>query len=970
MRRRRSSRGSWPIAILLTLAAQPIAAQNGANEPVDPARAAASYRLLAQSHAVRERNPGLALLLGIEGYRQAATRLAREAVSRALMATREQRTVLVSPSGVTSVRFSPDGGRIVTTSNEGWTAIWDARTGQFLAELVGARSADERVPSAATAAFAPDGSLVLLTRHTGPALLWDPASGATTPLEHQRGEHPIRDQVAHFAAGGTRLVVGVSRNNGGSRVDPVGHVFDAQTRQQLARFDGIEPVVCGAGTHFATYDYAGKRVRVFALAAPDRPLEIVVDEGPLGVQLGASGGVAVVPTRSGLMVYDATNGRPLRRIETSTFASLVAIGEADGKRRIAVARAPSRLELYDLDSGERTSALPLDGSTATCLAFGPTGDVVACGLADGRIELVAAVDARRIASLAGHDLAVTGLCFDAAGRRLLSASADGTVRIWRVGGPDSVTELEDFQRQNSGHTAIAPDSGLLAYGASYLSPMPIWDLATGRKLADVPSNHPEDPIFLPGGERLLHRDSKATRVWSRSEPNTTVDLGVVAKNKVFALHPDGGSFVLVDGGKLRRQDLGGAVIWEVAVEQDPTAVAFSANGEHLFVARWQPRALTCLATANAKQVWRSELPDTATQGGMISTAIAASHRHVAVSIGPDAAIHILDRASGEMVTTLTGHDGTNVSVLRFSPDDSRLVTAAGDWTVRLWDTRSWQNLATVERARSWSYESWWPHALVTFSPDALYYAFCFQQEPFAQVRSCLDGALAWECRDPRDGVQALQFDQASQFLLVATRSGLVYRYPAIPILHGERARPRELLPDEYATYVLDDGDPERTTKARSYRLRFVARHRLPAPHELELVWPALVEGRLAAADLDAAASIAVRQRLRLPDCRRSRIALALAHLRQGEPAEAVAQLEDATLTLRAAAPEFGRRDREATDALLASAVRALARVALGEPEKAAAEFDDLHTAAHDPQQLDAASLGALVDELRAALDRK
>lgn len=92
-------------------------------------------------------------------------------------------------------------------------------------------------------------------------------------------------------------------------------------------------------------------------------------------------------------------------------------------------------------------------------------------------------------------------------------------------------------------------------------------------------------------------------------------------------------------------------------------------------------------------------------------------------------------------------------------------------------------------------------------------------------------------------------------------------------------------------------------------------------------------------------------------------------MRSGEPAKAVDGLDDPTLMVRAAAPNFGRRDRKATDALFACAVRALARVALGEREAAAAEFDQLDEATHNAKQLDAATLMTLVDELRAALGR-
>jgi peptidoglycan hydrolase-like protein with peptidoglycan-binding domain len=64
-------------------------------------------------------------------------------------------------------------------------------------------------------------------------------------------------------------------------------------------------------------------------------------------------------------------------------------------------------------------------------AFSPDGGRVAFGLADGRILVHDVASGAVTATLEGHRAGVSGLAF-ADGRRLVSASEDGTIRVWDV----------------------------------------------------------------------------------------------------------------------------------------------------------------------------------------------------------------------------------------------------------------------------------------------------------------------------------------------------------------------------------------------------------------------------------------------------------------------------------------------------------------------------------------------------------
>ena len=66
-----------------------------------------------------------------------------------------------------------------------------------------------------------------------------------------------------------------------------------------------------------------------------------------------------------------------------------------------------------------------------------------------------------------------------------------------------------------------------------------------------------------------------------------------------------------------------------------------------------------------------------------------------VSGSDDNTIRLWDTQSGDNIATLEGHSATVWSVA-FSPDGSRIVSGSSDNTIRLWDTQSGDNIATLE----------------------------------------------------------------------------------------------------------------------------------------------------------------------------------------------------------------------------------------------------------------------------------
>ena len=110
-------------------------------------------------------------------------------------------------------------------------------------------------------------------------------------------------------------------------------------------------------------------------------------------------------------------------VESLAFSPAGTVLASGSYREIKLWHRPAPVKSYVL------SGL---GESTQCAVVSPDGKVIAAGDADGKIRLFDASTGKTAGELAGHDSAVTALCFSRDGSRLVSASTDMTSRIWDV----------------------------------------------------------------------------------------------------------------------------------------------------------------------------------------------------------------------------------------------------------------------------------------------------------------------------------------------------------------------------------------------------------------------------------------------------------------------------------------------------------------------------------------------------------
>jgi WD40 repeat protein len=258
-----------------------------------------------------------------------------------------------------------------------------------------------------------------------------------------------------------------------------------------------------------------------------------------------------------------------------------------------------------------------------------------------------------VTTLEGHKGWVGAVAFSPDGKRLATASADRTARIWHVEGGRQTEVLE-------GHTdsvcavAFAPDGVVVTGGHD--------------------------------GTVRLWRPMQQSKVLE-SRRGAVMAVAVSPDGKTVAAGGLDGVITLLDpSGKKTLTRLIGHKTWV-------NSLAFSSDGSRL---------------ASGSSDGTARLWNTKTSKVVKTFALADPREIRCVALSPDGktiaagvrfgAVKVWDVSSGKKVASMDAHEGDAWSVC-FTPDGKTLVSGGGDWgkpgTVRQWETKTWTGGVTL-----------------------------------------------------------------------------------------------------------------------------------------------------------------------------------------------------------------------------------------------------------------------------------
>ena len=664
----------------------------------------------------------LALVASRGSWLEPSSRDALFQLGRAASASQVEAILTGDGSGLTQAQFSADGRLVVTASKAGSIHVWKADPGGTWGsvQLAG------RDGAITTLGLAPDGRAIVAGTESGGVTIWTKEAGGWTSAE--LGRHDEVVYAATFSPDGQRIATasqdgkaGLWRRQEGSWQAEERLVHDSPLSLAIFSPDG-SLLVCGS---------KWGRFPIWALDT-EPPLKMAV-ESPGGTQIEA---LAFSPDGSRLFVASQGGIRLHRRDERGLWSEIARAESSEDLSSAAFTpdrswivstgiykESPLKVWRAREDAFEMTGAFEPGDSPLSLAVSSPDGRRLAAA-SEGNSAWVLSngrdIPPQRL-QLAGHRAEMTSLAFSPDGSRILTASADGTARIWR---PPQALEI------SSRTWAGGVFQHLVAYSAEGLRIL----VANGKKLriatfqagrwtqSDLPGEFepPRHAEFSADGSVLvwLEWDGPA-RAFSREEDGgwaaAVLGEGGSRPGWVF-LSPDGQVILTSAKEGLPRlwslKPEGGWAFRELEGKPGPVYSAdFSADGTRMAIVSGGEAHLFELGPAGISQVASFEAPSE--KIGRVELSPSGASLIAFSSIVPRNGVWLFSRGAGRVWSrTFFGNHLSNVQGAVYSPDEKYVATWAADATLRVYsygEQGSWSDSLLAGHREELSF--------VQFSPD-------------------------------------------------------------------------------------------------------------------------------------------------------------------------------------------------------------------------------------------------------------
>jgi WD40 repeat protein len=628
------------------------------------------------------------------------------------------------------IAFAPSGRQIATASADKSVGLWSAA----LPRVFSSRTFTNRVGPTGVAALSPGGKILAAVGEKHEVLLLDLETGQNLGI--LRGH---RSAVLHlaFSPDGTRLV--------SCGRDRVGILWEVPSGKRLALLDGHRGVVRVAafssdGKLLATGS-ADKRILIYDLPPAGSRVSELRERLVLEGHKGSISCLAFSPdskkiatgtdlvTRKGpaeVKLWNVADGTILSSwndhtgdVATVAFHAtrpLLATGGADPGFRVrdlsnkaldvfrqtqtpvtSLTFSPSGTELITGSVGRAMLAWDVEAWHEQARFMGHSGPITGlyllAGGADAPIFSVAADRSVRSWSLAtatvrgtrfsGHESWVTALVLTPDGKKLISGSWDGTVRVWDVetGKADPILESHKSKIYS---VAVSRDGKRAASGGGN-GEVYLWDLESNSELAHLEGHDEETEIngiaYTPDGKRVVTASADGEiRIW---EVPSGKDLGKITGPKegflALALTQDGKKALVACGSACILYDLESKKeLLRLAGHTGlVNTLAFSPDGSRILTGS-ADRTVRLWDGGTGKELRKIEA-----HAGYVKAVQFTADGASAASVGYDHVNRLWDLRNGQMITSYEVHNRPALSVA-FSADGKTIFSGGADEYVVRW----------------------------------------------------------------------------------------------------------------------------------------------------------------------------------------------------------------------------------------------------------------------------------------------
>jgi WD40 repeat protein len=633
----------------------------------DQVGATAEYDLL--------HNPELSAQLAVQALLHGRDTGQAEDVLRAALPQLQTEKTLPDGATVFSAVFDPvDPNLVASADNNGVAWIWDVKTGRHPIRMW--LGGYDDTGSADAAAFNPTGTAVAVGFADGSVAVFDARTGK------------IEGQSAQLCGSVSSPVV--------NSLEFVGDTGELA----IATQEGAALWQRQNGSRCYNKFSSGPARAVGADPANSREFAVATDTGAVIWTVTSSGKPQQQQPlgQQGLVVNDA---------EFNRYGTRVVTADADGN--VNVYDFPTLKAMMTLDAGEA------DASSA---AFVPDGaQQIVAGYASGRVRVWDTSSRLQLTLLQGNAGFVEEARFNADGSEVVTASSDGTIRVWNPQPRELQHEFVDS----------SPGGGPAAVGlVAYLSDGRVASLDYRGHLYVSTTGGTQQTVMYPGGSAIVALSwNRAGTELVSAQANKTVDLWRATGTTFTQVALP--SRIVLSGGPAQDVEMtaDGSRLLIVNSDDYTIQVLSARTGQPVEASLSATNAVFIGAFSPSGQILTGD------DNGQVEVWSAAGRHSVLGKPGPAIDDIESNRSGSQFVTTSFGGTVTvwatsddrplrsisacaSPNTASFSPDGTKIVVACGDGTVRVFDAATLQMLVSLQATSAGNV------SYAAFSPDGKY----------------------------------------------------------------------------------------------------------------------------------------------------------------------------------------------------------------------------------------------------------
>lgn len=428
---------------------------------------------------------------------------------------------------------------------------------------------------------------------------------------------------------------------------------------------------------------------------PDRPHPALVRtlEGHLapvwGCALGPGAVTVSVSADDTLKVWNTDSGEAMRTLkEDRAHAPITSFAISPNGRQIVAGLLDGTLTVWDARSGEIVRRIVGPGESVTNLSFIPNSNLVV--LTSDRSVMVRDIESGNLLmTLEGHSRPVNDLAVSVDGSLMVSASDDGTLKVWDRNQRET-GHLPEVRSEVVNCCAFSSDGALVVTASDQM--LRLWNASSGetQSLLEGHSGTVRACAFSPDGQRIVSAsDDYTLRVWEVNSGRILQTLeGHMGSVLRCSYSSDGKHIVSSSADRTIK-------VW--VAESNQVQVSVEAHSDAVWGCRFSPDRSQIISAADdgTLKVWNACSGELlrVLDGHESSINDCAVSAELIVSASSDRTLRVWHAQTGDLLRALEGHLDA-VRGCEFDSDSKLIVSASQDQTVKVWDAHSGDLLST------------------------------------------------------------------------------------------------------------------------------------------------------------------------------------------------------------------------------------------------------------------------------------